>query len=1096
MRFLNLLALLLFTASLLVAPAWAQNETLNAARIESLQAAVDADSALSEEVRTSLTQALAEAQDSLATIAVMEDRQKQYRDVIASGDARVEALEQQLRDVQEAPATVDSRLGRNPDRDALEAEIDRLDTQRAAWIAERQLEMDASAAAAALDQERRERLAQLSSRLQETVSSSTGAPSSDLEQRVLAAQRTGKRQALQAEKTTLELAQRAAPRINSVRTAKLALLDASILDSDQYRSMLQARLAEVRSNEAQQRRAEVRRLLGTLGDAPDKFAAMAAANLALVDATEALAAELESARDEIDALRSSKEAINADASLTRRRLEVAGLKSELGEVMLSRLGSLPDVRGLAAARAQRNLRITELSLATIDTEQMLRTVEKGPLFHNSTGAEAWTAQQSRVAARLELQHRSLLQEKLQAGNRLVTMLVEANQASEELGDQARAYEQLLTANLLWVRNYAAITPDALRQQLWKAQAMISRWDFTSVDYTRLLDLPLLVGLLLMVVLWSRRPLVKRSLSERLSQPIRPRDESRGKVMRALFFTALVVLPLGVTLLVAGRALELLAPEDAIAAGVRQSLYLLAALLPALSFFRRLGDRLGAGRRLLKWNGAKADALTRDLRWMRPVAVLVVFAYALGNVLAPGAGGGALAVIGTATATIMLLAWALRMLSSDAFTGDAFARRCLYTLAAGLVAIAFMHLSGQLFAAHRYLTALYGTIAAVLVVLFVSNVLKRLLLIYRADLERKAREEARAREAECSDDSDVVPEPDEDEVDATTLSEAYEKLLGLFRFLSLGALLWYIWSPALPALAVLDTVELWTAVNASADGDVRIISLSVLLMALLVGVVSLLLTRHLPPLVNVLLIEWSTVTSGGRYATGMIMQYLILGIGFSISLGMLGFQWSELQWLVAALGVGIGFGLQEIVANFISGIIVLFERPIRVGDIIQAGEHEGTVMQINARATVIQTFERKEVMIPNQQLITSVVTNWSLSNTQLRVLVPIGIAYGSDVGRAMHLLREIARGHPEILVDPEPMVTFEDFGDNALVLWLRCYASKDYVRVATELRERIYNCFNDEGIGISFPQRDVHLDASEPIPIRVLSASSGELGEGG
>ena len=149
MRFLNLLALLLFAASLLVAPAWAQNETLNAARIESLQAAVDADSALSEEVRTSLTQALAEAQDSLATIAVMEDRQKQYRDVIASGDTRVEALEQQLRDVQEAPATVDSRLGRNPDRDALEAEIDRLDTQRAAWIAERQLEMDASAAAAA-----------------------------------------------------------------------------------------------------------------------------------------------------------------------------------------------------------------------------------------------------------------------------------------------------------------------------------------------------------------------------------------------------------------------------------------------------------------------------------------------------------------------------------------------------------------------------------------------------------------------------------------------------------------------------------------------------------------------------------------------------------------------------------------------------------------------------------------------------------------------------------------------------------------------------------------------------------------------------------
>ena len=125
------------------------------------------------------------------------------------------------------------------------------------------------------------------------------------------------------------------------------------------------------------------------------------------------------------------------------------------------------------------------------------------------------------------------------------------------------------------------------------------------------------------------------------------------------------------------------------------------------------------------------------------------------------------------------------------------------------------------------------------------------------------------------------------------------------------------------------------------------------------------------------------------------------------------------------------------------------------------------------------------MIPNKELITNVVTNWSLTSSKLRIVVPVGIAYGSDVEDAISRLVRIAKAHPEILKDPEPVVTFEDFGDNALVLWLRCYALRDYLRIATELRRSIYRDFNEAGIGIAFPQRDVHLDASEPLPIRIL-----------
>ena len=144
-----------------------------------------------------------------------------------------------------------------------------------------------------------------------------------------------------------------------------------------------------------------------------------------------------------------------------------------------------------------------------------------------------------------------------------------------------------------------------------------------------------------------------------------------------------------------------------------------------------------------------------------------------------------------------------------------------------------------------------------------------------------------------------------------------------------------------------------------------------------------------------------------------------------------------------------------------------------------------MVHINPRATVVETFENKEVMIPNKDLITGKVTNWSLTTSRLRIVVPVGIAYGSDVDDAIARLEAIAEQHPEVLDEPEPFVTFEDFGDNALVLWLRCYALEDYLRVGTELRQRVYRNFNAAGIDMAFPQRDIHLDAQDPLPIRIV-----------
>jgi potassium efflux system protein len=224
---------------------------------------------------------------------------------------------------------------------------------------------------------------------------------------------------------------------------------------------------------------------------------------------------------------------------------------------------------------------------------------------------------------------------------------------------------------------------------------------------------------------------------------------------------------------------------------------------------------------------------------------------------------------------------------------------------------------------------------------------------------------------------------------------------------------------------------------------------------------------------------------------MVSRYTLTALGIIIALNTVGIRWSSLQWLVAALGVGIGFGLQEIVANFICGLIILFERPVRVGDIVTIGTTDGVVTKIRIRATTIRGWDRKELLVPNKEFITGRLLNWSLSDQTTRILITVGVAYGSDVDKALALMREAAKEHELVLEDPEPLVSFDIFGDNALILTMRAYlASADFrVATTTDLNKAVNQKFADAGIEISFPQRDVHLDAKRPLDVRVMSDSS-------
>jgi potassium efflux system protein len=232
-----------------------------------------------------------------------------------------------------------------------------------------------------------------------------------------------------------------------------------------------------------------------------------------------------------------------------------------------------------------------------------------------------------------------------------------------------------------------------------------------------------------------------------------------------------------------------------------------------------------------------------------------------------------------------------------------------------------------------------------------------------------------------------------------------------------------------------------------------------------------------------------VCSSDLYAIASLSQYAIVAVVIVMVFDLIGGSWSEIQWLIAALGVGIGFGLQEIVANFICGLILLFERPVRIGDIVTVGETSGIVTRIQIRSTTVRNWDQQELLVPNKEFITGRLLNWTLSDPMARIVVPVGIAYGSDVGLAIKLIQETAEQNERILDDPVPLVTFDSFGDNALNIVLRCYiASMDYrLLTQSELNETINQKFTKAGISIAFPQRDIHLDTSEPLDIRIHQA---------
>jgi small-conductance mechanosensitive channel len=275
-----------------------------------------------------------------------------------------------------------------------------------------------------------------------------------------------------------------------------------------------------------------------------------------------------------------------------------------------------------------------------------------------------------------------------------------------------------------------------------------------------------------------------------------------------------------------------------------------------------------------------------------------------------------------------------------------------------------------------------------------------------------------------------------------------------------------------------------------------VSLGAALVFLTTVWVSVLISRGLSGFLEVDVLSRLDMPRGLPSVIGRLTRYVLIALGFLFALAAIGVELTQLAIVGGALGVGIGFGLQGIVSNFLSGLILAFERPIREGDVIQLQTLTGEVRRIGFRATVVRTFDGAEVIVPNATLTSQDVINWTLSDQQRRLTVPVGVAYGTDPARVMALLLEVPSQFPAILKAPEPLALFMGFGDSALNFELRFWTTDAdrFAVLRSQVTTAVHTALRTAGVEIPFPQRDLHIRSVDEAAATQLHAGAGAAKE--
>ena len=820
---------------------------------------------------------------------------------------------------------------------------------------------------------------------------------------------------------------------------------------------------------------------------------LAEENAALTDRRQELVTRIEIATRSQSALEKQLKVLADLYKRVNERVERLGLTESIGVLLRKQRESIPDVTEHLRFIDERKSEISKLSLQVIDLEDQRAELANIDERAREILAETLKARKLKQPALAEIrQTLETTSETLDAliadTNSYIELLVELDTKESELVVEAREFSNLTREYILWIRSAELPRAQDVSDLRDACRWLLARKEWSAVVPTYMADVrkrPLdwLSVLTVFATLALSPRLWRRLLRKAGRDAAHHQATSVWPTALSLMATLALSAIWPTALWLAGWRLGRLAGGSDFLTALARGLEGSALLLATVNFTRHLCRTHGMGEAHLGWPGPVLDLIRRNLGWLTaaglPLAGIVIMTEAQSD----EAIKNSLGRVAFIAFQLLLLVSAyrvwhapqglLRRLQSEE-RNRWWIRLCRLSHIVSLlapVALVALAVAGYYYTAVQLAQRLLVTawLAGGLLVLHAA-LLRWVLLAYR-DLAMKRVREQRAADAANTDHLPAAAAV-ETTVQLSDINQQTHSLLGLLLCGAFLIGLSVIWVEVLPALEILDTVQAWPHPFAKAEKlpNSHLITLGELAAAVLILLVTTGAARNIPGLAEIAILRHLKFDAGARYALGALTQYSITIIGVSMAFNQVGIGWANVQWLAAAMSVGLGFGLQEIFANFVSGLLLLFERPIRVGDTISVGDVIGKVTRIRIRATTIVDGDLRELVVPNKEFISGKVMNWTLTDTTSRMTVRVSVPRGSDPDLVRQLLLQVATNHPLVLKEPAPHAFFDEFGDDTLNFTLRVYMASHevYNQLRHELNAGIDAALHQSGIGQTQP----------------------------
>jgi len=1038
-----------------------------------------------------LVQSLEASLNSLSERKASQEMSQQYQQVIDDFPRLARELRQQIASLTDSTKAVRNTMtSADLDQEILQVSSQLLEEGRQAQQEEdRSREISDSLSQLPQQQtEARRALSEVERRLQAQAS-----PATPLAQ-AQAWARQAESAALKARVDELELAQLSANNRQELARLRAEIHQKKATQLDNYLQALRNQQNNLRQREAELALEHTEQLAENSSDLPPAITEQFSVNRELSAALNQQAQRMDLVASQQRQAANQTIQVRQALSTLREQSQWLGASNLLGDALRAQVARLPDMpKSQQLDSDMGQLRVQRLRFENqLAQQQQLRQLKQ-------ENGEPLTSEQKKILdAQLRTQ-RELLSSLISGCDTLILEVTKLKVANSQLEDALTEVKEATHRYLFWTEDVSPLSlsyPLDVAHDLNRLLSLDTLGQlggaFVMMFTSRETVLPILAALLLVAISISSRRHYHAFLSRATSRVGKVTQDQFSLTLRTVFWSIVVALPLPVLWAALGYGLQNAWPYPiavAIGDGVTATLPVLWAFMISAAFARPQGLFVVH----FRWPQLRVARAMRyyslTIGFIVPLIMLLIafdnledrqFYATLGR-LCFILICGALCLV-----TISLKRAGIPLYLDKEGSGENMVNRALWNLMICIPLIAALTACiGYLATSQALLARLETSVAIWFLLLVIYHIIRRWMLIQR---RRIAFDRARQRRAEmlahrARGEEEVTHNADGGEMDEPVidLDAISAQSLRLVRsILTLIALVSVIvlWSELHSAFAFMENISLWD-VSTTVQGveSLQPITLGAVLIAILVFIITTHLVRNMPALLELAILQHLSLAPGTGYAITTLTKYLLLLIGGLVGFSMIGIEWSKLQWLVAAMGLGLGFGMQEIFANFISGLIILFEKPIRIGDTVTIRDLTGSITRINTRATTITDWDRKEIIVPNKAFITEQFINWSLSDSVTRVVLTIPAPASTNSEEVTNLLLQACHRCSYVLETPAPEVFLVDLQQGIQLFELRIHAAEMGHRMPLrhELHQLILQGFREHGLEMPFPPFQVRLD---------------------